>query len=310
VSGNHDHDVVVVGGGPAGCAAGVFCAREGLDTAIYDRGRSSLKRCAVLENYPGFPDGIDIETMYDLLQDHAETAGCAIVPELVESLEREGGGFRVTPQIGDPVTARRVVAATRYDGEYMRGLDDDAAMFDGDSFDRGYADHDGTTPVDGLYVASPSEGSQQAIVAAGRGARVAKRVIADARIDDGWWPDVAEGVDWVRREAELDDEWADRERWVEWFDDYYGADAPVDPDSERYRRVRDAYIAESRESYIDAASISSRASQGRETLATHLDTEAVVEGCVETALLEAIDDAAIADYVDDHQVAEVTGSGE
>ena len=304
-----DHDVVVVGGGPAGCSAGVFCAREGLETAIYDRGRSSLKRCAFMENYPGFPAGIDIETLYDLLHEHAETAGCTIVPDMVESLARDGDGFVVTPQDGEAVTAERVVAATRYDGEYMRGLDDEAAMFDGDSFDRGYADHDGTTPVEGLYVASPSEGSQQAIVAAGRGARVAKRVIADARIDEGWWPDVAEGVDWVRREAELDESWHDREEWVEWFDDYY-ADAPVDPDSQRFREVREAYIAESRASHIDTATISSRADAGHETLATHLDTEAVVEGCDETALLEEIDDTAIAEYVDDQQVAEVTGSGE
>lgn len=286
---DREYDVLVVGGGPAGCSAGVFCARESLDTAIYDRGRSSLKRCAFMENYPGFPDGIDVETLYDLLHDHAETAGCELVPDMVESLERDdtGGGFVVTPQDGDPVTARRVVAATRYDGEYMRGLDDQAAMFDDDSFDRGYADHDGTTPVGGLYVASPSEGSQQAIVAAGRGARVAKRVIADARIDDGWWPDVAEGVDWVRREAELDAEW-----------------------TERYRRVRDAYIANSLESYIGTETISARADEGHETLATHLDTEAVVEGCDETALLDEVDDAAIAEYVDDQQVAEVTGRGE
>lgn len=49
-----EFDVVIVGGGPAGCSAGVFCAREGLDTVIFDRGRSSLQRCAHLENYLGF----------------------------------------------------------------------------------------------------------------------------------------------------------------------------------------------------------------------------------------------------------------
>ena len=127
-----DHDVVIVGGGPAGCSAGVFCAREELDTVIFDRGRSSIQRCAYLENYLGFPAGIDIETFYDLLHDHAETAGCEIVSDLVESIERtdDEARFRITPQESDPVTARSVVAATRYDGEYMRGIDDDAAMFE------------------------------------------------------------------------------------------------------------------------------------------------------------------------------------
>jgi thioredoxin reductase len=194
----------------------VFCVREGLDTVIFDRGRSSIQRCAHLENYLGFPAGIDIETFYDLMHEHAETAGCELVPDLVESVDRtdDGEGFRITPRDGDSVTTRRVVAATRYDGEYMRGLDD-GAMFetyehDGEEherFDREYADFDGKTPVEGLYVASPSdEADTQAIMAAGRGARVAHRVIAEARTDRGWWEAVADGVDWVRREPELDDE--------------------------------------------------------------------------------------------------------
>jgi len=301
----YDHDVVVGGGGPAGCSAGVFCAREGLDTVIFDRGNSSIQRCAYLENYLGFPAGIDIETFYDLMHDHATTAGCEIVPDLVESVERADGedGFSITPQDGDPVTARRVVAATRYDGEYMRGLDDDA-MFetyehDGEEherFDRSYPDHDGTTPVEGLYVASPSEEADtQAIMAAGRGARVAHRVIADARMDDGWWEAVADGVDWVRREAELDDEWADRGRWVEWFDDYYGEEAPVDPDSERFRRVRKADIDDSLSSYVSPEEIDSRAAAGQETLAAHLDPERLVAAVDAQALLSHIEDDHILD---------------
>ncbi len=170
--GNSESDVVIVGGGPAGCSAGVFCAREGLDTVIFDRGRSSLKRCAHLENYLGFPAGIDIETLYELMHDHAEDAGCEIVSDLVESIERpdENDGFVVIPQEGDPITAARVIAATRYDGEYLRGLGD---------------------------------------------------------------------------------EWADRDAWIEWFDDHYGENAPVNPDSDRFQRVREEWIDDGR--ILDAA---------------------------------------------------------
>lgn len=297
-------DVVIVGGGPAGCSAGVFCAREGLDTLIFDRGRSSIQRCAHLENYLGFPAGIDIETFYELIHDHAEAAGCEIVPDLVESVERtnDGDGFRVTPQDGDAVNARRVIAATRYDGEYMRGLDDDAAMFEshehGDEehehFDRAYADHDGTTPVPSLYIASPSEETDtQAIMAAGRGARVAHRVITDVRMDDGWWQEVAEGVDWVRREAELDDEWSGRDKQIEWFDNHYGEDAPVDADSDRFQRVRSACIDETLSSYISPDEVETRAVTGQESLAATLDPEHVVA---------AIDDETLLEHVDDDQI--------
>jgi hypothetical protein len=300
----YDRDVVVVGGGPAGCSAGVFCAREGLDTLVFDRGRASIQRCAHLENYLGFPAGIDIETFYDLMHAHAETAGCEIVPDLVESVDHadDAEGFRVVPQESESVTARRVVAATRYDGEYMRGLDDDEAMVetyehDGvehEQFDREYADRDGTTPVEGLYVASPSEEADtQAIMAAGRGARVAHRVVAEARMDRGWWEAVADGVDWVRREAELDDEWADRDRWIEWFDEYHGEDAPVETDAERFQRVREAEIDDSLSSYVSSEGIEARAAAGQEALAAHLDVERIVAAVGVETLLDHVDDERI-----------------
>lgn len=126
-----DYDVVVVGGGPAGCSAGVFLAREEFETAIFDRGRSSLARCAHLENYLGFPAGIDIDTLYDLMHDQAERAGCAIVGDLVESVERRGrddAGFLVAPQEGDPVVDRRVIAA--YAAESLADADTDTDTAD------------------------------------------------------------------------------------------------------------------------------------------------------------------------------------
>ncbi|WP_157884820.1 FAD-dependent oxidoreductase [Halorubrum aethiopicum] len=329
-----DRDVVVVGGGPAGSSAGVFLARGGLDVTVFDRGRSSLARCAHLENYLGFPAGIDVGTFADLARDHLREAGCSVIADLVESVERraegsdsvadrgtEGdddtsGGFRVTPQEGDPITTRRVVAATRYGGEYLRPLGDDA-MFEihehggetTERFDRGYADRDGTTPIDGLYVATPSEADRQAITAAARGARVGKRVVADARIADGWWPAAAEGVDWLRRETELDDEWTDRDRWVEWFDAHH-ADAPVDPDSERYARVREAAIDDALSAYVDAGEIESRAAAGERAVAERLDPAAVVDAHGTEALLEAMDDDAIAAYATGKIGGEVDEDGE
>ncbi|WP_424014403.1 FAD-dependent oxidoreductase [Halorubrum xinjiangense] len=321
MSGAPDRDVVVVGCGPAGCAAAVFAARDGLDVAVFDRGRSSLARCAHLENYPGFPAGIGVGTLSEVMREQAERAGCAVVEDLVESVERadgesgdvgdsgedpEGPRFVVTPQAGESVAARRVVAATRYGGEYLRGLDADDAMFEihdhggetHEGFDREYADRDGTTPVDGLYVASPSDADRQAVTAAGRGAPVGKRVVADARIDDGWWPAAAESVDWVRREAELDGEWADRDRWVEWFDAEH-TDGPVDPDSERFARVRDAAVDDALSAYVDADEEAARAAAGQRALAEHLDPEAVVDAHGPDALLDAMDDEAVAAYASD-----------
>lgn len=293
---DYDRDVVVVGGGPAGCSVGVFTARYGLDTLVFDRGRSSIQRCAHLENYLGFPAGVDIETLYGLIHDHAEEAGCEMVPDLVESIDRadDGEGFVVEPQEGDPVTARRVVAATRYDGEYMRGLDDESAMFeeyehDGETretFDSEYADREGTTPVDGLYVASPStEADRQAIMAAGRGARVGLRVVEDARRERGYPEAVVDRYDWMREESTLDDEWGDRDRWREWFDERLPDDHDLDDDRRVELRERD--IDRSFQTYLSDGEIERRAVRGQRRLLDHVDDDLIREYA---AALDTTDD--------------------
>ncbi|EMA55853.1 FAD-dependent oxidoreductase [Halococcus thailandensis] len=281
--GTPDVDVVVVGGGPAGCSAGVFTARYGLDTLIFDRGRSSIQRCAHLENYLGFPAGIDIETFYDLLHAHATEAGCEIVPDMIESIKRADSGFIVEPQEGDAVTTARVVAATRYDGEYLRPLDGNA-MFeshehDGEEheyFDRSYAETDGTTPIDGLYVVSPSaESDRQAIIAAGRGGRVGLAVVDEVRREQGYSEGLADHYDWVRDEVELTGEWAERERWREYAD----ASRPDDHDvaDERWTTLREQEIDRRFEQYIGPDEIERRAAAGQRALLEHIDDELVLE---------------------------------
>ncbi len=293
-SGRTDHgfdaDVAVVGGGPAGCAAGVFTARAGLETTVFDRGPSSLRRCASLENYLGFPGGIDVETFLELARDHAETAGCRLREELVESVALPAdGGFRLETQDGASHRTRYVIAATKYDGSYLRGLDDPDALFvteerDGETterFDRTYPDDDGRTPVDGLYVAGPlAGGGDQAIVAAGHGATAARSLLRDRREDAGYWGQFAERYDWRRDAANRSDEWADPERWVELFE----SDAPESYDAAEIRRLAEAYADEREDSYVDPDTATRRADRGQRRLAAALDDE---------LLLEAVDDDAI-----------------
>lgn len=89
-----DHDVIIVGGGPAGCSAGVFTARYGLDTVIFDKGSAALPRCAYLENYLGFPAGIAIDDFTALMHAHVSDAGCDIIEERVEAVTRAGTDAR------------------------------------------------------------------------------------------------------------------------------------------------------------------------------------------------------------------------
>ncbi len=278
-----DRDVVVVGGGPAGSSAAVFTARYGLDTLVFDRGNSALRRCAYLENYLGFPGGVEVDAFHDLMYAHVESAGADRVEELVETVEdRDGGGFVVETQSGRRVSTATVVAAAWYDGSYLRGLDDEAMFSEQEHhgeveerFDPDYADADGRTPADGLYVASPAGGrSAQAIVAAGNGAHVARSLVEDHRRNEGYAGGVAPHYDWLRPETEFSGEWADRDRWREWFENELPDDHDLDDD--RLATLRETYIDEAFETLASDDEVEARADRGVAALVDAIGPERVL----------------------------------
>ncbi|WP_267643236.1 FAD-dependent oxidoreductase [Haloarchaeobius amylolyticus] len=308
-------DVVVVGGGPAGCSAAVFTARYGLDTVVFDRGNAALPRCAYLENYLGFPAGMDVDAFRDLMHAHVEEVGATLLADMVVAVERaeDTSGFVVETQDGRRVGAESVIAAAWYDGSYLRGLDDEDEMFHEhehhgeleEHFDPAYADADGRTPVDGLYVASPAGGrSAQAIVAAGNGAHVARSLIEDERRARGLSGEVAPEYDWLRSESEFTGEWAERDRWREWFENEFDADGV---DDERRRELRERYIDRAFETKVGDEEADRRfesglarfvAVVGRDRVLDAIGTDRVVEALDDQTLLEELDDETIAEYLE------------
>jgi thioredoxin reductase len=171
------YDVVVVGGGVAGLSAAIFTARHGLDTLVVDAGGSLLRRNAHLENFPGFPAGVNGRHLLDLLGEQAERAGCRQVEARVASVEQTEEGFGVETAGGDRYAATCVVAATKNEVGYLE--------VDGVGIiDRGKAfidtDERGRTGVDGLYAAGRlAEKPHQAAVCAGHGAEVGVTILED-----------------------------------------------------------------------------------------------------------------------------------
>jgi len=171
-------DVVVVGGGLAGLSAATFTARHGLDTLVLDAGGSLLRRNAHLENFPGFPAGVNPRQLLDLLGEQAETAGAERLTATVRQVERSDDGFRVETEAGDAFRTEYVVAATKNETSYLEDVDGVGIL------DRGkaYVDTDerGRTGVDGLYAAGRlAEKPHQAIVCAGHGAEVGVTILED-----------------------------------------------------------------------------------------------------------------------------------
>ncbi len=171
-------DVVVVGGGVAGLSAATFTARHGLTTLVVDAGDSILRRNAHVENFPGFPAGVNPRQLLDLMGEQAERAGAEILRGVVERVERTDEGFAVETADGDRFRTEYVVAATKNTTDYLAGIEGVGIV------DRGKAfvdvDERGRTGIDGLYAAGRlAEKPHQAIVCAGHGAEVAVTLLED-----------------------------------------------------------------------------------------------------------------------------------
>ncbi|RQG88797.1 NAD(P)/FAD-dependent oxidoreductase [Natrarchaeobius halalkaliphilus] len=177
-------DVCIVGGGVAGLAVSIFTARAGLDTLVVDGGESILARNASLENYPGFPNGVDARRYLQLTREQASEAGATFELGHVTSVEAKDAtnfeaGFVLETEAGEPLEARRVVAASWSDSEYLVPLDVGRTQRGSKHFVS--VDEGGRTAVDGVYAAGRVAGEpHQTIVAAGHGAKVALAVIHDS----------------------------------------------------------------------------------------------------------------------------------
>ncbi len=105
-------DVVIVGAGPAGLAAAVYGASEGLETLLVDSdfiggqaGTSSR-----IENYAGFPSGISGGELVERAALQAQRLGARISsPSTVTHIEPAGVGYRLTLADGSALMARSVV---------------------------------------------------------------------------------------------------------------------------------------------------------------------------------------------------------
>ncbi len=109
---SREYDVVIVGGGPAGLAAGLYTSRSRLKSLLIEKSATGgwIANAGMVENYPGFPKGITGLELADLMTEQAIKYGLEIFLAEVSGLELKGERKAVKTAEGD-FTAKAVILA-------------------------------------------------------------------------------------------------------------------------------------------------------------------------------------------------------
>jgi thioredoxin reductase (NADPH) len=108
-------EVIIIGSGPAGYTAAIYAARANLRPLVIAssvEAGGELMKTTEVENYPGFPDGIQGPELMIKMQEQAERFGAEIVLDDVVSLDLAGDVKTVTLGNGDVHEALSVIFAT------------------------------------------------------------------------------------------------------------------------------------------------------------------------------------------------------
>jgi thioredoxin reductase (NADPH) len=107
------YDVIIIGGGPAGLTAGLYTSRAQLKSLLVERMimGGQVMTTTKVENYPGFPGGVDGPDLMVRFQEHCQEFGLEVEYGEVENLY-EQGKEKVVVIDGKEVRARAVIIAT------------------------------------------------------------------------------------------------------------------------------------------------------------------------------------------------------
>lgn len=113
--------VLIIGSGPAGYTAAIYAARAGLNPVLYTGGTpgGQLTTTNDVENFPGYPDGINGPQMMIDLQKQAERFGTKINYGVVTAVDFSGYPHKVIVDGKDEITAETVIIATGASAKYL-----------------------------------------------------------------------------------------------------------------------------------------------------------------------------------------------
>ncbi len=112
-------NVIIIGSGPAGWTAAVYAARARLDPLVLEGGPSremipggQLMFTTDIENFPGFPEGVDGQKLMADMKAQAERFGTRVVTDDVVEIDTSVRPFRLVSRYSGDFHARAVIVAT------------------------------------------------------------------------------------------------------------------------------------------------------------------------------------------------------
>lgn len=127
-------DVVIIGSGPAGWTAAVYTARARLEPLVIEGAPSremipggQLMFTTDIENFPGFPEGIDGQKLMAEMKAQAERFGTRVMTDDVIEIDTSASPLRLVTQYSGEILARSVILATGARANWL-GLDNEERL--------------------------------------------------------------------------------------------------------------------------------------------------------------------------------------
>lgn len=128
-------DTLIIGSGPAGYTAAIYAARADLKPVIYTglEPGGQLTTTTDVDNFPGYPKGIDGPKMMDELKEQAERFGTEVKIDFISKVEfskNKGSLHKVFSQDGTEIEAKTVIICTGASAKYL-GLPSEQKLIGG-----------------------------------------------------------------------------------------------------------------------------------------------------------------------------------
>ena len=112
---------LILGGGPAGFTAAIYAARANLSPVVYEGTLpgGQLTTTTIVENFPGFPGGVDANTLMDSMRKQAASFGADIRQGTATAVNLDKRPFLITIDGSTEIAAETLIIATGAQAKYL-----------------------------------------------------------------------------------------------------------------------------------------------------------------------------------------------